>query len=74
MQSTELHVELPESLTEDEAKLWLAAKLFEVGRASLSQAAKIAGLSKRTFMELLGREKIPIVRYSAEDLLSEVGL
>ena len=74
MQSTELRVELPESLTEDEAKLWLAAKLFEVGRASLGQAAKIAGLSKRTFMELLGREKIPVVRYSAEDLRAEVGL
>jgi predicted HTH domain antitoxin len=32
----------------------LAARLYENGKLSLGQAAKLAGVSKRTLMELLG--------------------
>ena len=37
-----------------------AIKTFEAGRASLGQAARISGLSKRTFMEFLGRFGVPV--------------
>jgi predicted HTH domain antitoxin len=54
MSTGELRVTLPFSLSEDEAKLLLAVKLYEVGKVSLGQAAKLAGFSKRAFMEMLG--------------------
>jgi predicted HTH domain antitoxin len=70
--ATTLQIELPSSLSEDEARLLFAVKLFEVGKVSLGQAAKIAELSKRAFMEMLGRYGVPIFNYSAEELRSEV--
>ena len=67
-----MQVELPPEVTEEEARLLLAIKLYEVGRLSLGQAAKLAGYSKRTFIELLGRYGIPVVAYSPEELREEV--
>lgn len=72
MAVNELRIELPPSLSEDEARLFLAVKLFEVGKISLGQAAKIAELSKRTFMEILGRYGVPVFNYSPEELRDEV--
>jgi predicted HTH domain antitoxin len=74
MSTGELRVSLPFSLSEDEAKLLLAVKLYEVGKVSLGQAAKLAGFSKRTFMEVLGRHHIPIFDYSPDDLRQEIDL
>jgi predicted HTH domain antitoxin len=71
MSANVLEVDLPPNLSEDEAKLLLAIKLYEVEKASLGQAAKLAGLSKRTFMEMLGRYKVPVFNYSPEDLRRE---
>jgi predicted HTH domain antitoxin len=70
--STTLKIELPQSLSEDEARLLFAVKLFEVGKVSLGQAAKIAELSKRAFLELLGRYGVPVFSYSPEELRNEV--
>lgn len=72
MATNVMKVELPHNLSEDEAKLLLAVKLFEVRKVSLGQAAKIAELSKRAFMEILGRYGVPIFRYSPEELQNEV--
>ena len=72
MAMTELRIELPPTLSEDEARLLFAVKLFEVGKVSLGQAAKMAVLSKRAFMEILGRDSVPIVNYSAQELRGEV--
>jgi predicted HTH domain antitoxin len=74
MNTSELTVSLPLGLSEDEAKLLLALKLYEVGKVSLGQAATIAGFSKRTFMEMLGRYRVPIFAYSPEELREELGL
>ena len=74
MSGGELRVTLPCSLSEDEAKLLLAVKLYEVSKVSLGQAAKLAGFSKRTFMEVLGRYHIPIFDYSPDDLQQEIDL
>ncbi len=71
MSVTELKVDLPANLSEDEARLLLAVKLYEVGKASLGQAAKLAGFSKRAFMEVLGRYQIPVFNYSSEELERE---
>ena len=67
-----LEVDLPPNLSEEEAKLFLAVKLYEVGKASLGQAARLAGFSKRAFIEVLGRYKIPVFDYSPEELRREL--
>lgn len=74
METVELRVSLPSDLSEEEAKLFLAIKLYEVGKISLGQAAKLAGFSKRTFMEMLGHYQVPVFNYSPEELREEIGL
>ena len=66
-------IELPENVAEDEARLMLALKLFETARLSLGQAAKMAGYSKATFMEIAGKHGVPVFAYSAEELRRELG-
>ena len=68
----ELAVELPFNVSHDEARLALAVRLFEKGRISLGQAAKLAGFSKRAFIDVLGREGIPVVNYPAAELAEEM--
>jgi len=72
--TTELTVNLPLTLSQEEAKLLFAVKLYEVGKVSLGQAAKLAGFSKRAFMEVLGRYQVPVFNYSAEELREETGV
>ena len=71
---TALQVEIPESVSEEEARLLLAVKLYELSRVSLGQATAIAGISKFAFMEALGTYHIPVFRYPAEELEAEVNL
>jgi predicted HTH domain antitoxin len=71
MDATVLKIDLPGNVSEDEVKLLLAIKLYEVGRVSLGQAAKLAGFSKRAFMEVLGRHQVPVFNYSPEELRRE---
>lgn len=70
----QLVLELPIEIPIAEAKLLLAAKLFELGRLSLGQAAELSGYSKATFMELLGSLNIPVFDYPAEELQQELTL
>ncbi|HBL26691.1 MAG TPA: hypothetical protein DD490_07640 [Acidobacteria bacterium] len=70
----ELKVELPESLSEEEAKILLAVKSFEVEKMTLGQAARMAELPKRAFLEILGRYKVPVFNYSPEELRRELEL
>lgn len=73
MNAMALKVILPLSISEEDVKLLLAIKLFEVGKVSLGQAAKLAGFSKRAFIDVLGHYHIPVCNYSAEELRQEVG-
>jgi len=50
----------------------LAMKLFEKGRLSLGQTAKLVGYSTRAFMELPGRYGVPVFDDPAEELSHEV--
>jgi len=69
---SDMTVALPDSISEAEAKVCLAAKLFEVGRLSCGQAAQLAGYSKRTFIELLGKQGIAVLDYAAEELTDDL--
>ncbi len=68
----QLHLELPAEVDPDEAALQLSIKLYEIGRLSLGQAAKLAGYSKSAFMELLGKANVPVFDYPASDLAAEL--
>ena len=72
MSAISVTLALPLSVSQEEAKMLFAVKLYEVGRVSLGQAAAVAGFSKRAFMEVLGRYKIPVFDYPAEELQEEL--
>ena len=65
---------IPDSANVDakEAALILAAGLYEKGKLSLGQAADVAGLTKRTFAELLGNYGVSIFNYPPSDLIKDV--
>lgn len=67
---TKLALNLPKTLTFDEAELTLilATKLYEQGKLSLGQAADLAGYSKRSFIEILAKNGVSVFNYSADDL------
>ena len=69
----ELKLQLPAEVDPEEARLALSMRLFEMSRLSLGQAARLAGYSKRAFMELLGKHGIPVFDYPPEDLQEERG-
>ena len=72
MNTRGLTVQLPITVSDDEARLLFAVKLYEVGRASLGQAARMAGFSKRAFMEILGRYNVPVFNYPPDELGREL--
>ena len=55
-------------LDKNEASMLFASNLYEKGKLSLGQAAEMAGLSKRTFMELLGKYGVSVFNYPVSDL------
>jgi len=69
-----LTLHIPDTLDLDnrEAAMLLATKLYEQGKLSLGQAAELAGYSKRTFMELLGRYNVPVFNYDAGELTNDL--
>jgi predicted HTH domain antitoxin len=67
-----LTIELPFGLDPEEARLLLTMKLFEEGRVSLGYAAEMAGYSKRTYIELLGKHGIPAFNYTVEEFEQEL--
>ena len=69
-----LTIDLPYDVDPDDARLLLTMKLFEEGRISLGKAAELAGYTRRTYMELLGRRGVPVFNYSPESLDGEMAI
>lgn len=69
-----LKINIPDTIDLDkqEVLLMLASKLYERGKLSLGQAAEVAGLSKRVFMELLGKYGVSVFNYSADELANDI--
>ena len=69
-----LTINLPDSLEMDDRELLMivATRLYEQGKLSLGQAAEVAGLTKRTFAELLGSYNVSIFNFPASDLSKDV--
>ena len=69
-----VELNLPDTieLSDFEIRMTLAAKLYEMGTLSGGQAADLAGVSKRTFLELLSKYGVSIFGYGAEDVKEDL--
>lgn len=65
-------LKLSDSEFNEEIKFLAAAKLYELGKISSGKAAKLAGLDKVSFLEKLGRYKIPAINIQAEEIDKEI--
>ncbi len=69
-----LTLNIPDTLDLDnrDIALLVSTRLYEQGKLSLGQAAEVAGLTKRTFAELLGSYNVSIFNFPASDLSKDV--
>jgi len=69
-----IQLQIPDSidLKEYDFLMIIASKLYEDGTLSSGQAAEIVGLSKRAFIELLGRYGVSLFSSSLIDLESDI--
>jgi predicted HTH domain antitoxin len=59
-------------LSEFDLKMLLAAKLYEERKLALGYCAELAGLSKRAFIELLGKYGVSLFSQTADELQSDI--
>ncbi len=71
MRTVQLQIPDDVDLRDYDFSMIVAAKLYEEGKLFSGQAAQIAGLSKRAFIEILGRYGVSIFSTSIEDLHSD---
>jgi predicted HTH domain antitoxin len=69
-----IQLNIPDSvdLRDYDFSMIVAAKLYEEAKVSAGQAAEIAGLSKRAFIELLGKYGVSVFSTSISDLKSDI--
>jgi len=67
-------MELPNDLKlkEDEVKIAALVKLYELGKISSGKAAKLLGMSRIEFLDLLGKYKVQIGPDAEEELLKDI--
>jgi predicted HTH domain antitoxin len=58
--------------SDEELRLLIAAKLYENGTLTSGQAAELAGLSKREFIEVLGNYNVSVFSTLVEDLEADI--
>jgi predicted HTH domain antitoxin len=63
---------LPPFVSNEEARLLMAVKLYELHRVTLGQAAAMIGYSKRGFMDVLGQMGVAVADYPAVELADEI--
>lgn len=69
-----IQVKIPDSLdmSDYDFTMLLASKLYEAKKLTSGQAAKMVGLSKRAFIELLGNYGASLFGDSISDLHSDI--
>lgn len=67
-------INIPDTVDFDdkEALMVIASRLYEKGRLSIGQAAELVGLSKQSFMEILGSYGVSVFNYPSSDLDQDV--
>jgi predicted HTH domain antitoxin len=72
MRTLQLNIPEEVDLKDYDFSMIIASKLYEDGKLSAGQAATMAGLSKRAFIELLGRYGVSVFSTSLSDLESDI--
>ena len=72
MKTVTLHIPDTLEMDNNDVAMLVASQLYEQGKLSLGQAAEVAGLTKRTFAELLGKYNVSIFNYPASDISRDV--
>ena len=69
-----IQVNLPEEidLNKYEISMIIASKLYEEGKLSSGQAAEMVGISKRAFLEVLGKYGGSVFGTSVHDIESDI--
>jgi predicted HTH domain antitoxin len=67
-------IQIPDNLeiSKQDLKFVVAAQLYEERKISLGEGAMIAEVSKRFFIENLGKFGVSIFNYSPDELLEEI--
>ncbi len=67
-------IQIPDNLeiSEQDLKFRVTAQLYEERKISLGEGAMIAEVSKRFFIENLGKFGVSIFNYSPDELLEEI--
>lgn len=68
-----INFKIPDSveLNENDIAMIVASSLYEKGKLSLGQAADVAGLTKRAFVELLGKYDVSVFNFPPTDLIKD---
>jgi len=72
MRTIQLNVPDSLELKDYDFLMIVAVKLYEDAKLSAGQAAELAGLSKRAFIEMLGKFGVSIFSTSNSDLLLDI--
>ena len=69
-----IQLKIPEDLdlNDYEIFMFIASKMYEERKLSAGEAAQMAGVSKKTFIELLGKYGVSIFSDSVDDLHSDI--
>ncbi|NPA16781.1 UPF0175 family protein [Persephonella sp.] len=67
-------MEIPDDLRIDEREVKMAAlaKLYEMGKISSGRAARLLGISRMEFLELLGKYRVQIGPDTEEELIEDI--
>ena len=52
--------------------VYLATKMYEDGFLTAGQAAEVAGLTKRAFIEIMGKYGVSVFSHNMEDLENDI--
>jgi len=72
MKSITFNIPEMSDLDSKELTMIVASQLYEKGKLSLGQAAVVAGYTKRTFAELLGKYNVSIFNFPTSELSNDV--
>lgn len=67
-------LQLPDSLEwpDRDLQMLIAARLYEAGALTLSQAAAVANLSRRAFTELVGRYGVSVINHDPLEIADDL--
>jgi predicted HTH domain antitoxin len=72
MRTVQLNIPDSLDLKDYDFSMIVASKLYEDAKLSAGQAAEMAGLSKRAFIEMLGKYGVSVFSTSISDLHSDI--